>query len=101
MPWAVRNEGRVSQDAKTDWESLTVVFREEVRGVPGTLSIFWAVILGVSDVGVLAGTYIVIGGRCTVGDRRLGPLGFVVHAATDCNMMTSTTIVFVMDRVLC
>jgi len=90
----------VSQDARTDWESLTVVFLGEVRCVPGTLSIFCAVMLGVSDVGVFAGTYIVIGGRCTLEDRRLGPLGFVVHAATDCKMMTRRSTVLMRECVL-
>ena len=57
-----------------------------MRGVPATLSIFWAVMLGVSDVGVLAGTYIVTGARWALEERRRGPSLFVVQAATVCAM---------------
>lgn len=83
IPCAVRKEGSVSQEARTDWDSLTVVFRCSpiVRVAPAVLSIFCAVILAVSEVGVLGGTYMVIGGRWEETRRDRPVLGD--HAATD------------------
>ena len=85
MPCAVRKEGSVSQEANTDCESFTVDFRGELDKpeVPGIFNIFWAVMLGVSVVGVFAGTYMVTGGRWTLEERRRGPFAFVDHAAAD------------------
>ena len=103
MPWAVRKEGKVSQDARTDCESFTVDFRGEllIRGVPGVFSIFWAVMLGVSEVGVLAGTYIVTGARCVFEERRRGPFGFVDQATMVCAIARNSKYFITEKSLLC
>lgn len=60
IPWAVGNAGSVSQDASTELDNLTEVFRvvSSTRGFPGFLSIFWAVMWGIWEEDVVGGVYL-------------------------------------------
>jgi len=78
-PCEVGKEGSVSLEASTDCDSVTgeVRFRSARLTTP-SLSIFCAVMLGVSDVGKLVGAYCmrVVDGRVFLGDG-------AVHACTE------------------
>ena len=60
IPWAVGKDGSVSQDASTELDNLTEDFRvvSNIRGLPGFLSIFWAVMCGIWEDDVLGGIYL-------------------------------------------
>jgi len=52
----------VSEEANTDWDSVTAEVRFRSRLAAPSFSIFCAVILGVSEVGRLVGAYIILDG---------------------------------------